>query len=285
MGRLTLCYPDRCASATLSSGSWQTHLRLNNLKSAPLGIVARSTNATTGSTEVRADLTISRPVGVLVLCAHNLSSVAQYRVQGSNVSDFSVAEYESGMVDVWPSFWSTEALDWEDDRWWDGKITEEERAGYTANLVHLLDTETYARYWRLMMFDTTNPDGYVQAGRLIIAQAWQPAVNHDWGAKLGYETDTQSESALDGSRYFDVRPRRRFFSCQLSWLDSDEAYGRILEMMRALGTHQELFVLTDHDDVLNRMRRSFLATFRQLNAIEAPYLNAHSVALEFTEVL
>ena len=36
---------------------------------------------------------------------------------------------------------------------------------------------------------------------------------------------------------------------------------------------------------IERPASNFLATLRQLNAIEAPYLNAHSVALEFTEVL
>lgn len=285
MGRLTLCHPDRCAGATLSGGSWQTYLPRDNLKSLPLGSVARTTDAALASTEVRLDLGMSRAIGVLALCAHNLRSTALYRVQGSSVSTFSSAVHDSGWLDVWPSLWSTEAMDWEDDRWWDGKITEEERAGYTANLIHLLPAEAYARYWRLLLNDTTNPDGYVQAGRLILAQAWQPSVNHDWGAKLGYDTDTGTETALGGTRYFDVRPARRSFSCQLSWLDSDEAYGRILEMMRALGIHGELFVLTEPDDAVNILRRNFLATLRQLNAIEAPYLNAHSVALEFTEVL
>ena len=285
MGRLTLCHPDRCAGATLSGGSWLSTLPLNNLKTLPLGTVARSTNAAEASTEIRLDLGLSRAIGVLVLCAHTLSSVAQYRVQGSTVSDFTTAVHDSGWLDVWPALWTTEAMDWEDDRWWDGRITEEERAGYTANLIHLLPAEAYARYWRLLLRDTTNPAGYVQAGRLIIAQAWQPSVNHDWGAKLGYETDTQSETALGGARYFDVRPPRRHFTCQLSWLNDDEAYGRILEMMRALGISGELFVLTEPDDAVNILRRNFLATLRQLNAIEAPYLNAHSVALEFLEVL
>ncbi len=284
MGKLTLCYPDRCESATLSAGAWRTFLPVKNLKSVPLGVVARTTNAALSSTEVRLDLGISRAIGVLVLCNHNLSSVAKYRVQGSTVSDFTSAVHDSGWLDAWPSLWPTEALDWEDDRWWDGKITEEERAGYTANLIHTLP-ESYARYWRLLIDDTTNADGYIQAGRLILAQAWQPSVNMDWGNKLGYETDTQSETTLSGARYFDSRPQRRLFSCQLSWLNDDEAYGRILEMMRACGLNRELFVLTDPDDSVNSIRRNFLATFRQLNAIESPYLNAHSIALEFTEVL
>lgn len=285
MGRLTLCYPDRCATATLSGGSWQTFLPRDNLKSAPLGIVARTTSAALASTEVRLDLGISRPIGVLVLCGHNLSSVAKYRVQCSTVSDFTSAVHESGWKDVWPSIWPTEALDWEDDRWWDGKITEEERAGYTANLIHVLPAEVYARYCRLLIDDATNSAGYVQAGRLIVAQAWQPQVNYDWGAKLGYETDTQSETALGGARYFDVRPARRSFSCKLSWLDDDEAYGRIYEMMRMLGIDREIFVMSDADDAVNILRKNFLATFRELSVIESPYLNAHSVALEFTEVL
>lgn len=285
MGTLILCHPDRCASATLSGGSWQTLLPLNNLKSGPLGVVARSTNTATDSTEIQIDLMSDRSAKILALCGHNMGAIAKYRVRVSDLSDYSSYIYDSGWLDVWPASWSTKSLDWESDGWWEGRVSDDDLAGYTANLIHVLPQEIYARYWKLMIDDIGNRDGHVQAGRLVVAQTWMPDVNMDWGSKLGHETDTQSETALDGARYFDVRPVRRTFSCQLSWLSNDEAYGGILDMQRKLGVNGDMFVVTSLEDGTNLLRRNFLATFRQLNAIEAPYLNAHSVALEFTEVL
>lgn len=37
------------------------------------------------------------------------------------------------------------------------------------------------RYVRVTVTDTSNPAGFVEAGRIIVGSAWSPAKNHNWG--------------------------------------------------------------------------------------------------------
>jgi hypothetical protein len=259
-------------------------LPLTNLQALPLATVARSSNATLASTQMTITLDTSRAISVIVLCGHNLSVNAKYRVTAASDSGFSGVLYQSEWTAVWPILWSTETLEWEDDRWWDGTISAEERESYVANLIHLLPL-TLARYWKLELDDTGNSAGFVQAGRLFIATGWQPHVNFNYGAGFGYESTVQSAMSLGGQEYFTRQAHQRVFRCALSWLDRDEAHTRIWEIQRSLGMDQELFIVPDSDDTLHTMRRAFLARLRTLNLIEQPNFLYYQNALEFLEVL
>ena len=63
-----------------------------------------------------------------LLCNHNLSPTATYRITGGNDASFATYSYDSGWLDVWPidkgaSEWTW--LEWEDDRFWAGTYSGE----------------------------------------------------------------------------------------------------------------------------------------------------------------
>lgn len=68
----------------LSGGSWEAALPLANLKDRRLSRVARSTDAAITSTKILIDLGVARPVRLVGLPKHTLSSAAQWRVRGSS---------------------------------------------------------------------------------------------------------------------------------------------------------------------------------------------------------
>jgi len=279
-----LGYPNRADEAVLSGGSWQATLPITHLQNRIQAVVARSTNANTGSTQFAIDLGKARTVDLLALCGHNLNLDATVQVVASETSDFAVLTHDSGTVTVWPALFSSESLEWEDDNWWSGQLDEETRASYPANIIHR-PVQVAARYWKVLISDTDNADGYVQIGRLFISPVWQPTVNYDYGASLGFETDTQIEKALGGQEYFDRRVGRRVFRCQLSWLSEQEAYERAWEIQRSLGYDGEVFVMTDPNNTRNENRLAFLARLRQLTAIEHPYYAYHRMSVEISELL
>ncbi|MBI2313589.1 MAG: hypothetical protein HYU77_13900 [Betaproteobacteria bacterium] len=287
MANMILAFPNRGDEATLSGGSWQSALPLVNFQDRLLSKKARSVDLALASTKFDCALTKSRPVRLLALVAHNLSIDAQYRVRGADVSDFSVLLYDSGWLDVWPAIYPTESLDWEEDNWWEGKLLAEDRAGYTSALIHLLPAATRARYWRVEFDDLVpaNPDGYVEAGRLFLAGQWQPAVNHSWGASLGYEDPTEIESSLGGQEYFDARTKFRVYRCTLRFLDHDEGHARALEAPRRLGISGEAFVVPDPNDTTHMIRRAFLCRLRQLSALEYPYFDNTTMGFELKEIV
>lgn len=280
-------FPNRIDDTTLSSGSWRAALPLTNLQTRPLGELARSTNATAASTKFDIDAGSSIKVELISLVNHNFSLDATYRVRGSDASDFSTVEYDSGEtpIAVWPGVYTSYQLDWEDPNWWSGQYTAEETTGYTAALVVIPPEKVFARYWRVEIFDTTNAAGYVQLGRVFIGPAWQPSVNMLRGASIGWATDTLVQKARAGTKYFSRRTPYRVTRFSLDWLDQDEAFGKAFELQRRAGIDQEIMWIEDPDDTLQALRRQYLGTLQQLNPLVYSNPEDHSTAFEIEELI
>ncbi len=285
MANCIIAFPNRFDEAALSSGSWTAALPLANLQNRILAKLARSTDAANASTKFDTALTKSRAVKVVAVINHNLSAAALFRIRGADVSNFSVLLYDSGWIAAWPALYATLSLEWEDDNWWDGKMLDEDKTGYTWSLIHILPAATIARYWRIEFDDTTNAAGYVQAGRVFTAGQWQPVVNMSYGLSLGWETDTKTDKALGGAEYFDPRKAWRVARFNLDWMSIDEALGRAFEIDRRAGIDQEVLYIFDPADTVHMIRRAFIGRLRQLSPIEYPYLNTMRKAYEIKELI
>lgn len=280
-----LGFPNRADIAVLTGGSWSTKLPLTNLLDRIIGRVARTTSTAPASSIIVIDLGKSTNVRDVTLRNHNLSLAARYRVTGSAVSDFSVKTYDSGWKDVWPEVYAWGTLEWEDDNFWSGKYTAEETQGYTTQLDHILPVAKALRYWKIELSDSTNPTGYLQAGRLFIGPAWQPQLNMSYGASLAWETGTTAQAALSGAEYFDRRTPFRVQRFSIDWMDQDEAFCKAFELQRQAGIDREVLFIHDPDDTTHALRRRFLGRLRALSPIEYPYFNTNKAAFEVKELL
>lgn len=142
---------------------------------------------------------------------------------------------------------------------------------------------TAARYIRVEVDDETNPDGYIEFGRLFVGSVWQPLNNATWGASIGWETDTAMQRAMSGTPYFDRKEGRRVTRFTLAPLSRDEALGRIFEIQRKAGIDGEILMVWDKDDAINLLRQSYLGRLRQLGPIERVFVDNHSNAFEIEE--
>jgi hypothetical protein len=262
MANMMLAYPDKTVAATLSEGSWLAGLPLNNLKDRQLATVARSSDDAEASTKFKADLGSAIAIRTISLYKHNLSDSAQVRVTGSNNSDMSAPVYSGSWVTVPAALTAYQKV-------------------YTV----ILTADTTARYWRIEISDTSNPSGYVELSRCVIAPAWVPTIGMSYGSNIAPSTDTTVERSLGGVDYFDRREPRRTSRFTLDSLLLAEAMAT-LDMQMDLGIDGEfLFVYEATDTGRTLMRRSWLATLRQLSAIEHPAYDRHTVAYEVKEVL
>ena len=282
MGNCIMAFPNRVDQATLSGGDWQAPVA--NLKTRLLTQVARSSNTGLASTKVNIDLGKDRGITVLALIKHNLSTSARYRITAGTASGGGDL-YDSGWLAVWPEMFPWETLEWEQDNWWEGTISEEERYGYPAAIIHLLPAITAARYWTLEIDDQNNPAGYIEAGRLFVSEKWQPAVNMSWGAALGFETKTGVDESLGGSEFFDKRSPYRVSKLKFDWLGRDEAYAKALEMQRLLGVDGEVLLVQDPDDAVHRIRHSYLGRMRSLGSIDHTSPGRYGVQIEIKEIV
>lgn len=133
--------------------------------------------------------------------------------------------------------------------------------------------------------DTTNAAGYVDVARLVLAGAYQPAINMSYGATLGFETETARQVTDGGAALYNVRPVRRTLVGVLEDIEEAEAYGSLFPLQHRLGTSTQCFVVFNPADTTHLWRRSFLAVFKQLSALEHPYFARHRAAFSFVEEL
>ncbi|WP_439685109.1 Virion structural protein [Cupriavidus oxalaticus] len=285
MANVLLAHPNVADSGTLSGGSWQ--VPLSNLLDRRLSRVARSATAAKTDTQLVLDLGQSRLVSVIAVVRHNLSTAATWRLQMANDPSFATVVYDSAGPDwrlAWPTLFSSYSLEWEDDNFWTGSITEEARQEYPSLLMVILPGPTAGRYIKIEIDDEANPDGYVELGRVFVSRAWQPQYNAKWGASLGWETDTTVQRALSGTPYFDRKAGRRITRFELGFLSRDEALSGVFELQRQAGVDREVLLIWDRDDPINLLRQSYLGRLRQLSPIARAFLSNHGTTFEIEEL-
>lgn len=289
MANITLSWRNRTDASTLASGSWLSTLPLNNIKNRQVQKVARSSDATLTSTKFTVDLGSAKTIGVVALIVHNISVDGTCRIRGNSITDMTTPAYDSGWVDVWPNgIIPQDLLEWEDDNFWLGTMSQEDRAGYNAPYINLMASQQSLRYWLIEIDDTTNADGYVQIGRLFMGATWTPEYNYEQGsAGLGYSDPTTVEKSLSEAEYFDVRSRSRVFGFNLKFLSSAEAYSYVLELQRLAGTSGEVLCIPDSEDTDYLVKRSFVGRMISMSKISIPTLSSHphTVDIELKELL
>lgn len=252
---------------TYSGGSWSASLPLTNLSDRRVSKVARSTDALAASTLANIDLVTARSIGVLALVGHNLSAGATIVWKGGTTLG-GAEVYNSGSLSM--SF---------------SAATAEDRDGIDFAHVHIPSSLQSARYWRFEITDTSNADGYVEIGRLVIAGKFQPTTNMDYGTGLGLEDDTVRKVTDGGGAIYQEKSVRRTQRLVLNHMAEAEALGTAWKMERLLGKKRQLFYVHDTADTTYLHERSFLAVMRELSGIEYPYASRHSTAIELVEEL
>ena len=274
MDNVMIAWPDRLIDSasyttTLSGGLWASTLSLANLKNPLLSAKSRSANALVASTTFDADLGVARAVRVIAILRHNFSALATIQVRGYSDAGYTSLVWDSTALSVWP----------------EGFPSAENKKRYQDDFYIIAPSDQTARYWRTSISDAANPAGYVELARAVFAPAFKPDVNFIYGASLGLETDTSKERSRGGVDYWDRKEPRRTAQFQLKVLVESEAF-QIFDMQFERGIDREIVFIFDSGDTgVMFKRRAWLATLRQMSAIEFPYANNHSVALEAVEIL
>jgi hypothetical protein len=255
---------------TLSGGSWLAALPLTNLQDRRLHKVARSSDDAEVSTTFDIDLKVARPVFVLAVPKHNLSTSGTVRVLGASSNSFASAYivYDTTAVTAIVTGVTAEMID-----------------GINVGWTHVISAGTTARYWRFSFADTANPDTYVELGRVIVAGGWQPTLNMRYGAKLGLEDDSGRALTDGGAAVYTERQRRRTFTCAIPEIPEAEALASGFDLQRLAGTVGQMMVVYDPSDTTHMHRRAFLATLRELGALESVPVSRYGVPLSFVEEL
>ncbi|MEN8721875.1 MAG: hypothetical protein ABF335_03200 [Alphaproteobacteria bacterium] len=252
-------HPNHADMASLSGGDWRARLPRCNLASRFLGEVARTNGLDPAAMLVDADLGASKTIRVVALLAHNGSATGGARIIASDEDDFSTVKYDSGDTDLWPTVFTPGTVEWEADSFWLGVPEAAIRDAYPALFIHILPEGVVARYWRVEITDDANPDGYFEAGRLILSPGWQPLLNYSIDWRMGIVDPSNASESLGGAKHFELRPSFRVARISLDHMTAQEGWERAFDLTQVLGRVGEVFVVLDPEDARNLQRQSLLA--------------------------
>lgn len=220
-----------------------------------------------GPTTVRLVLAFEAPVPVnaLALLATNAEADTTVRWVGSADPAFSVIGYESCPIDAPLPHWPQPSLgDWEE----------------TLHLTWCADVQTY-QYW---MAEITFAHAYYQAGGLIVGKGYQPTIDVQDGAGIGWDDPSTIRETVGSKRFVDRRPKTRRYTCQLKAPSEREAYGDLFRLERLLGTTEPLLVSIDpHPENPFLHDQTFVATLDALAPMTNSNVTLYDKQLTFRE--
>ena len=288
MGKMMFGYPNwlDASAASLSGGSWETDLPLANLQNKRLSKVARSTDDAKASTIINVDFGEQKYIYIFALPKHNLTIDALIRVRLGNDATFAADNYDTGWVKAYPVIYPADMPLWDDAGGWDGYLAQADYdEGNTFGWTHVLTAATNGRYVRIEIDDTSNPDTYVDIGRVVLASGYIPVINFQVGATLGYETSSTSTESDGGAVFHDERARRRVCSFVLAHQTEDEAMVHLFEIKRLMGTSNQLYFIFDVADTVHLARRSFLCVLKELSRMTIAYASRMDQPVQVVEEL
>lgn len=285
---LTLLYNNFADRGSLSGGSWLTALPLNNVLTNDVQQVARSIDAQFTSTVIWADLGLPSSIDGIMFGPVNLSPGAQWQAKFYSDAAHTVLLHDTGLQtaigDVIDWADENEWFEWEDPRFWFGIANEQDALPFYA--YHICTATVQAQYIVIEIFDSGNGDGYIEIGRLMIAQAFRPPLerNYDENNQITVVPLTDMVEALGGRRSYWERGVRRKATYAFPHLLETEIFNDVFSVMLRSGISRHVFVVPDSEDTTTGGRRSFLATFSTVPAIRQLLVEFGSTAFDLEEV-
>lgn len=270
MGSMLIAFRNYVDDGGLSGGSWETGLPLGNLAERQPSRLARTTSAAALDSQVILDIGEARPIAFIGLLRHNLSQKGQWRITASDDAGFASLVHDTGFVDIWPAISPFGIGLWGEFQW-GGKLDPLLVGTYGIDGFHVFPMSVRARYVKVELSDTANAAGYLEAGRLIVAPAWQPTINLQYGWSIEQVDESRSVKSRGGQTYVDQRPKFRRLSFTLEHLEADEMFGHAYELERLKGKGGDVLVVLDPDDSKHRHRHSVYGLLADTTPVSNAY--------------
>lgn len=270
MGAMLIAFRNYADGGALSGGRWTDGLPLANLAERQPSRLARTRSAAPEDTRIALDIGGSRPISVVALLRHNLTQAGRWRVAIGDDPGLAAPTRDSGFADIWPTIVPFGVGAWGEFRW-GGKLDPAEAGAYGIDGLVLFSPPARGRHVLVELRDPDNPAGFLQAGRLIVAPAWRPSVNLQYGWSIEQVDESRSVKSRGGQVYIDRRPKFRRLSFSLDHLEADEMFGHAYELDRLKGRGGDVLAAIDPEDARHRHRHSVYGMLAETTPIGNPY--------------
>lgn len=231
MAKPIIATPEFSDAGTLAGlGTLAGTMPVTNLQTLQPGEPARWTSLSGMGLEL--DLGGAVAVNIVALLAHNATAAATWRIRAAGAQGDLTGNpgYDTGSVSLWPS---------------GGKPSP---APDRLGSIHAPAAAQSFRWWRIDLADAANPDGFFEAGRLMVDAALQTARAQDLGGSIGRADDSDHVIARGGHIRPNVRPNRAVQRVRFSNLTKAEALGRFNGIERTRGRGRDILVVPNADE-------------------------------------
>lgn len=252
MSNMVLATPVLSDAASLVASDELASLPVLNLQDPQPSSVWRT--GALGGVYLEIDLGEVRTVNLLALLFSNLGPAARWQVRAAATASglTSAPNYDSGSVAVWPASSDLTAH------------------GYANAVLWLGEQPQSQRWWRIDLEDAGNSDGYLEAGRLYIADAWQPSMNVQPGYSAGFVDETVQKVSAAGTLHAVARKPRRQGRFTLSFFDEAEMKGRAFTLDQTRGRGGDVLFMLDPDPGPFRQHDTIYGLLSELGPITLP---------------
>jgi hypothetical protein len=219
---------------------------------------------------VEADLGGAVAVTLVALLYHNGTAAGTWRIRAAATQGDLTANpgYDTGSLSLWTAA---------------GKPSP---AALRLPSLHLPAAAQSFRWWRLDLADAANPDGFLEAGRLYIADAPTFGRNYDVGASWYHVDESEHVTARGGQVTVEELQRRRGLRVRLGRMSEDEAFGTVYELERVRGRARDVLALPRPDATTHLHRQSIYGLMKRLGGLrlDAP-VGLYSTTIEIEELI
>lgn len=247
------------ATTALSSNSEATTMGVTQLADSHLVTRWRSSNVLT-SVYIRADLGSALPIETVGLFGTNLSASATWRIKlGTTAGGTEV--YDSGTVSALPL-----------------------GASQPKQAIGVLSQVYTARHVEVLLNDSGNANGFIEAGILWIGDGWRPDINISYGWSQGYADESQTSRSRGGQTFVDVRSKYRFQEFALEFMTEAQVHTVMFDIDRTAGVGKNIFFVPAPEGAYLQAQ-ALLGRMSDLGAVTNPYYNVYGRRFRIEERL
>lgn len=248
---IRFCYQNKADSATVSASSQVASLPAANVQHFWKSKPWRATGCT--SEWLKLNLGSAQSILAVILTGHNLTSGA-------------TVHFQANATDVWTSPSVDATVPWS-----------------ARDLVYLWNAAQSYQWWRITIADASNPDGFVQAGRVYIGPAPSPDRNFT-SYKRTVVDPTVISPSTDGAESFEDKTPYYVFTFEFARVLVDE----FENLRKTVGMKDYFWVIADYENVLEADGRHDLTAYVRFDALPEyghVYMTRKSVSLNLREAL
>lgn len=293
MNKFLLAYDNVIENCTVTaSNSWVSTLPLNNVKTADLSEKARS--VTDANFTITCDFSAieDKLIGAVSVLEHNLSADAKIIVRAYKSA---VLAYTSPTTYAWPYLHENDAF-WKVFTFTAQPISGTRLKNERPAFHHVFPSNVSADEVQIDIQDATNPDTYVQLGRIFIGTLVQPDRNVNYGeVSVSVIDNSEVQLTRSKSKKFHKLPKQRSASVVWSSINRQNAIGDLFTLQRYSGTTKEILFAEGYPLEQNVsgsilydsqwFSLAFIGNAIELNALTYSNVDLYSNGLRIDEVI